>query len=101
MHAPTYSPRARGGLKSARDRESLGRILQAIYLATGGLVAIPLALVTFILVYIAAIDSVGWVIGLVLGWIPAFWAAAIVFFLGAYLWPLVVLIALEIARHWN
>lgn len=35
--------------------------------------------VTFIAVYIAAVDSVGWVIGIALGWIPAGLASALAY----------------------
>ena len=47
--------------------------------------------IAYISVCIAAVRSVGWVVGIALGWIPAGLAAALAFFLGRYLWlPLVI-----------
>jgi hypothetical protein len=46
----------------------------------------PWGVVAFLVVYLAAIDSAGWVIGIALGWIPAFFAAATAFFIGRHLW---------------
>jgi len=49
-------------------------------------------LVTFIFVYVAAINSsVGWVVGSVLGWIPAIVAAFIVGAVVRFAWPLFVI----------
>jgi hypothetical protein len=44
------------------------------------------AVITFIAVYIAAVGSVGWVIGIALGWIPAGLAAGLAYLLFRYLW---------------
>jgi hypothetical protein len=44
--------------------------------------------ITFTAIWISAIASVGWVFGVVIGWIPAFIAGTIAFFL----WPFVLLI---------
>ncbi len=44
------------------------------------------AMVTFIAIMIAAINSVGWVIGIALGWIPACLGCGIAYALFRYLW---------------
>lgn len=46
------------------------------------------ALIAFIWVYIAAVGSVGWVIGIALGWFPAMLAAGVAFLVFRFLWPL-------------
>jgi hypothetical protein len=48
-------------------------------------------LVTFVAVYIAAVASVGWVIGIALGWFPALLAAILAFVIFRYLWWLIAL----------
>ena len=45
-------------------------------------------------VYIAAVGSAGWVVGIALGWIPAVLAAVASFLLFRYLWWLVLLAVL-------
>lgn len=47
--------------------------------------------VIFIAVMIAAIGSVGWVIGIALGWIPALLAGTIAAFALRYIWPVFAL----------
>lgn len=54
------------------------------------------AALSFVGVYLAAVASVGWVLGIALGWIPAGLAAVAMFFLFKYLWWLVLLAALII-----
>jgi hypothetical protein len=54
------------------------------------------AVITFLWVYIAAVGSVGWVIGIALGWIPAGIAAFIAFWIGRYLWWLFALLLLGV-----
>lgn len=50
--------------------------------------------VAFIAIYIAAVGSVGWVIGIALGWFPAYLGAVLCFALVRYLWlPAILLIA--------
>ena len=44
------------------------------------------ALITFIVIMIAACDSAGWVVGIALGWIPALIGATIVCWLVWLLW---------------
>lgn len=63
---------------------------------TGTVVAYFAAVVTFIAVYIAAVGSVGWVIGIALGWIPAGLASGVAFLVGRYLWWLLALAILLI-----
>lgn len=49
--------------------------------------------ITFIAIYVAAVGSVGWVIGIALGWIPAYLGAVAAFIFLRYLWlPSIVLI---------
>lgn len=55
--------------------------------AIGGIAMV----VTFIAVYIAAVGSVGWVIGIALGWIPAGLASALAYLVFRYLWWLMLL----------
>lgn len=43
-------------------------------------------LIAFFAIYIAAVGSVGWVIGIAIGWIPAYLGALLTFFLLRYLW---------------
>lgn len=59
---------------------------------TGIIVGLFAAGITFIAVYIAAVASVGWVVGIALGWIPASLAASLAFLIGRYLWWLAVLL---------
>jgi hypothetical protein len=54
------------------------------------------AIAAFLGVYAAAVASVGWVIGLALGWVAAGIAASITFAVVKYLWPLALLAALWI-----
>ncbi len=52
-----------------------------------GLFVGPIAAVlAFVGVYIAAVNSIGWVIGIALGWIPAGLAAVLAYFVFRYLW---------------
>jgi hypothetical protein len=56
-----------------------------------GLLAGGIAFViTFIAVYIIAIDFVAWLIGIALGWIPALLAGSIAAAVFGFLWPLLV-----------
>jgi hypothetical protein len=71
--------------------ESLFGDLLMLYAGVGFVVRWIAAITTFIAVYIAAVASVGWVIGIALGWIPAGLAAAIVGWLVGALWPLLAL----------
>jgi hypothetical protein len=49
------------------------------------------AAMTFVIVWIAAIGSVGWVFGIALGWVPAWLAAAVAYAFFRVLWPLPLL----------
>lgn len=49
------------------------------------------AIIAFFAIYLAAIGSVGWVIGIALGWIPAYLGGMLTFFFLRYLWPLLLL----------
>ena len=69
--------------------------IAAVGIIVGGLAG----LITFIGVYIAAVGSVGWVIGIALGWIPACLAAGLAFLIGRYLWWLAAILILIVV--WN
>jgi len=62
-----------------------------LYLGVGVVVGWLAAVVTFIAVYVAAVSSAGWVIGIALGWIPAGIAAVIVGYLVGGLWPILAI----------
>ena len=62
-----------------------------LYLAVGLVVGWIAAAITFIAVYVAAVGSVGWVIGIALGWIPAGIAAVMVGYLVGGLWPILAI----------
>jgi hypothetical protein len=59
--------------------------------ATGMVIGGIASVITFIAVYIAAVGSVGWVIGIALGWIPAGLASALAYVVFRYLWWLMLL----------
>jgi hypothetical protein len=61
------------------------------YQAVGEVGGALAAFATFVGVYAAAVASVGWVIGLALGWIAAGIAGAIAYALVKYLWPFALL----------
>jgi hypothetical protein len=50
--------------------------------------------VAFLAVYIAAVGSAGWVIGIAMRWIPASLAAPAAFLVLRYLWPVIFIVAL-------
>jgi hypothetical protein len=58
----------------------------------GLLIGVIAWLVTFLAVYVAAVDSAGWVVGIALGWIPATMAGGVAFFLFRYLWWAIALV---------
>jgi hypothetical protein len=66
------------------------------YAKTGIIVGSIAGFVTFFSVWIAAVGSVGWVIGIALGWIPALLASLIAYVVGAFLWPLAALAILVV-----
>jgi hypothetical protein len=63
---------------------------------TGLVIGAIAGLITFVCVYIAAVSSVGWVIGIALGWFPALLAGLLAFWLGRYLWWLAALLLLAL-----
>jgi len=68
----------------------------------GMAVGVIAAIVTFLWIFIASLESVGWVIGIVVGWIPAALGAAIAFFLGRHLWwflAVLLVLAIALALH--
>lgn len=62
------------------------------YWAAGDVIGVIGAVICFISIYIAAIASVGWVLGVALGWIPAYLGAALCGVLLRFLWLPVLLI---------
>lgn len=72
------------------------------YAITGTVIGWLGGVVTFIGIYIAAVSSVGWVVGLALGWVAAYLGAALCFFLLRFLWlPALLLIAVGIASDFS
>lgn len=69
------------------EDSGLERGMAMVGTAFGGIAMV----VTFIAVYIAAVGSVGWVIGIALGWIPAGLASALAYLVFRYLWWLMLL----------
>jgi hypothetical protein len=69
------------------SEDGFDRGMEMVGTAIGGIAMV----VTFIAVYIAAVDSVGWVIGIALGWIPAGLASALAYLVFRYLWWLMLL----------
>ena len=67
----------------------LGASLLMLYLGIGLLFGWLAGIITFVAVYIAAVGSVGWVIGIALGWIPSMLAAGLAYFIFRWLWPLI------------
>lgn len=75
----------------------MGRIrsaLEGVYVGVGTL----LAAITFIGVWVAAVSSAGWVVGLALGWIPAYLAAVLALLLGPFALLLAVVALLATLR---
>jgi ABC-type Mn2+/Zn2+ transport system permease subunit len=81
-------------LKACWDRTSGDEIAAGIYFGIGTLVGGLTAIAAFVAVYVLAIDSVGWLLGIALGWIPALIAAAVAAVLLRYLWPAVLFLLL-------
>jgi hypothetical protein len=71
----------------------LQRVLAQVYVGVGTLTGGIAFVVTFFAVYIAAVDSVGWVIGIALGWIPAVLAGWFAYGIFRFLWPVLVVAA--------
>jgi hypothetical protein len=69
------------------SEDGFDRGMEMVGTAIGGIAMV----VTFIAVYIAAVDSVGWVIGIAVGWIPAGLASALAYLVFRYLWWLMLL----------
>ena len=99
MPAPTVRgsyPRPRLRAVSAPlDREAVPGDL---YLRIGSILGILGACIAFFGAYSAAISSTGWVIGLALGWITAWLAAAVAFVLFRHLWPFVLVLLIAFLR---
>ena len=57
---------------------------------TGMVIGSLAGLITFIIVYIAAVGSAGWVFGIALGWIPAGLASGLAYLIFRYLWWLLL-----------
>ena len=85
-------------IKACWSRTSGDEIATGIYLGIGTLIGALTGIATFLAVYLLAIDSVGWPVGIALGWIPAAIAAAVVTVLLRYLWPAVLFLLLA-AMH--
>lgn len=65
------------------------------YWTTGQVIGTVGSIIAFFAIYAAAIGSVGWVIGIALGWVAASLGAAACYYLTRLLWlPALLLIAL-------
>lgn len=65
------------------------------YFAIGDVIGSIVGLVTFAEIYIAAVNSAGWVVGLALGWVAATIGALIAYVLVRILWlPAILLLCL-------
>lgn len=73
-----------------RPEKMLAQSFAGVGMLTGGIALI----VTYFAVYIAAVDSVGWVIGIALGWIPSGLAAWVAYGILRFLWPVLIVAAL-------
>lgn len=69
------------------------------YGATGNVIGGLGGLVAFIAIYIAAVASVGWVVGLALGWVAASLGCIVAFLLLRFLWlPALLLVAFALMQ---
>ena len=94
-------PRARsGGAPSSLDalieRNKVFRVCFGIYALIGAPLGFIAAAATFLAVYVFAIESAGWVIGMTLGLFPACLAAMAAFFVIAYGWPIALPLLLSL-----
>jgi hypothetical protein len=68
--------------------------VESAYSTFGEILGFICGAAAFLIVYAAAISSVGWVIGLALGWVAAGIAASLAYLAGKHLWPLAVVAGL-------
>lgn len=96
-------PQQRALIRQARQRDlqeltawwkrsTPSTILEGLYLGVGSIVGALGAIAAFLIVLVLAVDSAGWVIGLVFGWILGIAAAAIAFWVCRYMWPILLLL---------
>ena len=86
MNIPSYWERDFQDLQAWWRRATPDSIFLGLFGVIGGLVGGLGAVISFVVVYLAAIESAGWVVGIALGWIAASLAAGIAYFLGRYFW---------------
>lgn len=99
MHAPTNRgplPRPRLWVVSAQRPQEA--VASGPYEYIGRLMGVAGACAAFFGAYFAAISSNGWVIGLALGWVTAWLAAAVAFILLRRLWPVLVVLLISLLR---
>lgn len=71
----------------------------AWYWNAGTIIGSLAGIVTFIAIYIAAVGSVGWVIGIALGWVPAALGSIVCYILVRLLWlPALLMIGAFLIR---
>lgn len=88
-------------LRNAFSRRNADRFVLGLHEGIGSILGGVGGLATFVIVYILAIDSAGWVVGIALGWVVAGLATAAVFLVLRYLWPFALLFAIYLANHWH
>ncbi len=69
------------------------------YLQAGEPIGAMLGVGAFIIAYVASIAAMGWILGLLLGWIPASMAYGLLHKYGRRYWPLALLVAALVALN--
>ena len=95
---PVRGPYPRHRLRAVSARRNQQPDSGELYIRIGSLLGIVGACIAFFATYLAAINATGWVIGLALGWITAWLAAAVAFILLRHLWPLSVVLLIALLR---
>jgi hypothetical protein len=88
------APTVRGSYPRPRREAVSGNL----YIRIGSILGVIGACIAFFGAYSAAINSTGWVIGLALGWITAWLAAAVAFVIFRHLWPFVAVLLIAFLR---
>jgi len=88
------APTVRGSYLRPRREAASGDL----YIRIGSILGVIGACIAFFGAYSAAINSTGWVIGLALGWITAWLAAAVAFVIFRHLWPFVAVLLIAFLR---
>jgi hypothetical protein len=98
MPAPIRGSYPRPRLRAVSAQPDREAVSGDLYIRVGSILGIVGACAAFFGAYSAAISSTGWTIGLALGWITAWLAAAVAFVLFRHLWPFVVVLLIAFLR---